>query len=550
MIICDDLQEALGLTSLTIDVDEEAAAVMERLGSGWLKAALLPVLLAYKQRTLVVGVVIQNKEPMLNLGHPFAEYDVDKCEGGNRGSITMVRQDEPECLRLRRQKKFLCLPSESLLDGHGTFTFIRKADRLRTLASHVYSYGYRHHPRILDTYRQKRHTRWGYWREVVYHPFMIEPYEPDPHCMWVAMHWAEPGGAESWGFEQARIAREAGYKVVMTFDRLAPQRIYERAAAVADEVLFNAQVLDGGDDQQLLVPRLLQKYRPSRIHIHHSSLAYDASRDIKAAMPQVKIEDSTHIIEHRNGGFVTASMNKADVLDLHHVISPVLRDELIAEGGVDPQRVVYRPLTRMGVKAAGKKELFSAVPHLTRTPGQKLRVGFLGRLSLQKRPYLFLEVVKELHRSHPDKFEFVMQGSGELNTQTTERISELGLDDVIERRTWGPIDSFLSDVDVLLITSDNEGLTLTTLEASDAQVLVVSADVGSQITVVAREALCPAMSIPFVRKAKQVLTSLADDPDYMSRLLTEQLRMAQKLHQLESASEFFANHYADPQIKE
>ncbi|MBV7364121.1 glycosyltransferase [Actinomycetaceae bacterium TAE3-ERU4] len=534
------LTKRLEVDDVSVRVDEQAAKVIEALGTEWMVAAILPLTITIPRAEVVLKVHLQDSEPMLNLSTPYSYDFASGYSQGFHGEI-VIRSSGPEVSSdIKQQRKVLALPTLELLEGRGDFTFARRDGRLKRVLSKVYSEAYKRTPLLLDTYRQSRNAKWGYYPEPVFRWFNIMPYEPDMKCMWIAMHWAEAGGAESWAFEQARLAKEAGYRVIMTFDRIAPQRMFKRAQECSDVVMFTTHALDDGDDQRVFIPRMLKKYRVGRIHIHHSFSAYNAARDIKLALPQVVIDDTTHITEHRGGGFVTLSRHKSDAIDLHHVISPLLRDTYLLEAGANPEKVVYRPLTRMG----GHEQVISKELS-ARDSSKPLRIGFLGRLSLQKRPYLFVETVKALHDKFGDQVEFLMQGSGDLDAYTTQRIKDLGLENVIERRSWGPVPTFMESVDILLISSDNEGLTLTTIEASAAGVLVLSADVGSQRSVVPAGALLPAMPLPFRKQAVHVVSKILKNPEVFNALLEDQLEMATRLQSLQSASEFFADRYKE-----
>lgn len=174
-----------------------------------------------------------------------------------------------------------------------------------------------------------------------------------------------------------------------------------------------------------------------------------------------------------------------------------------------------------------------------------LRIGFLGRLAPQKRPFLFVELARRLERSAPGRFRFVMQGSGALDDFVTENIARAGLTGNIERRAWGPAEELFKDIDVLAITSDNEGLTLTALEADRKGVVVLSADVGSQVTVVVPQLLAPPTPDAFLRHAVPALRRLADDPARFAELRRAQHELHDHIRAQESASDFMRRYYAD-----
>jgi hypothetical protein len=91
---------------------------------------------------------------------------------------------------------------------------------------------------------------------------------------------------------------------------------------------------------------------------------------------------------------------------------------------------------------------------------------------------------------------------------------------------------------VLVISSDNEGLTLTSLEAERHGVLILSADVGSQRTVVAEPLLVPRPPRKFVAGAARALDVLATVPGAFLHAQREQHALVRALGQRETASSF------------
>jgi glycosyltransferase involved in cell wall biosynthesis len=110
------------------------------------------------------------------------------------------------------------------------------------------------------------------------------------------------------------------------------------------------------------------------------------------------------------------------------------------------------------------------------------------------------------------------------------------LQDVVTLRDErAPVDETLTMIDSLVISSQNEGLTLTALEAVMAGVPVVSAEVGSQKTVVAAEALLPREPHEFVSAATQVISRMARSETFREQVWTQEAALVEDFSQLESA---------------
>ncbi|TVR16252.1 MAG: glycosyltransferase [Planctomycetota bacterium] len=104
-------------------------------------------------------------------------------------------------------------------------------------------------------------------------------------------------------------------------------------------------------------------------------------------------------------------------------------------------------------------------------------IGFLGRMVPIKDPLLFCEVVAAVHNTMP--VQVIMCGDGPLRAAARQRLAALGV------RHWCPgfqdTAQSLAMFDVLLMTSHNEGVPLSIIEATGSGVPVVAPSVGGII---------------------------------------------------------------------
>ena len=137
-----------------------------------------------------------------------------------------------------------------------------------------------------------------------------------------------------------------------------------------------------------------------------------------------------------------------------------------------------------------------------------------------------------------------MHGEGELEAEITRLRDRLGLSGLIQLRdTAVPVSATLADADVLVVSSDNEGLTLTTFEATRAGVPVISTDVGAQASLVADGLLCPRHPYPFLRAARQRVLTMVDSEERRKIWLDEQLAKADRVAGLPDADSWTRNLY-------
>ena len=353
-----------------------------------------------------------------------------------------------------------------------------------------------------------------------------------PRALLFGLHWLELGGAERWALECIAAAKGEGFVPIVLTDRPSSSPWVTRPEMADAVFLPLTSPWEDGEDATLL-NALFEQFDIRGIHVHHCSWLYERLPWIRARWPSVPIADSLHILEWRTGGFVDISVRVSDAIDVHHVISPQLRDYLIER----------QSLPREKVQLATLVDLTHTSRRDSRPSGTGTTVAFVGRLTQQKRPYLFLRLAAQLRKALPDT-RFVVHGEGELSDEITAMSRRLGLSDVLEfRGVESSVSSTLDESEVLVITSDNEGVTLTTFEADAHDTLVVSADVGSQRSVVADDLLCPRHPLPFLSAARSLVVRALTDPAARERWLEEQHRKVAAFDQLPHAREWTRDLY-------
>ena len=107
-----------------------------------------------------------------------------------------------------------------------------------------------------------------------------------------------------------------------------------------------------------------------------------------------------------------------------------------------------------------------------------LLVGWVGRITAIKDPDLFLDSAASVIRDQPG-FRFVLIGDGELREHCRNRIETAGLQRVISLAGWQQhLARVYSDLDLVVLTSINEGTPVSLLEAMASARAFVATDVG------------------------------------------------------------------------
>lgn len=105
-------------------------------------------------------------------------------------------------------------------------------------------------------------------------------------------------------------------------------------------------------------------------------------------------------------------------------------------------------------------------------------VGNAGRLVAGKNHRRFVEVAAEVLRARPDAF-FILAGAGPLEAELREHIRAQGVEGrVLLIGERDDVPELLGALDVFLLTSDREGMSNTTMEASAAGLPCVVTDAG------------------------------------------------------------------------
>lgn len=348
-----------------------------------------------------------------------------------------------------------------------------------------------------------------------------------PPAVIIAMHWLQAGGAERWALETIRIVREAGMLPIVLTDRDSHQPWITREELDGALVLCLSHPIPSLPADEPLLRALLEQFDVRGVLVHHCQWLYDRLPWLRRARPDLEVIDSLHVLEF-GGGFPRAAAVVSGSISLHHVISSQLKSWLVTRRSISPGKIVLAPLVNLTTGGLA----LSASP--TRTDGPPLTLAFVGRLAKQKRPDSFLVLVREAVKAGIP-VRAVMHGDGEMQGVVGRIISRYGLNDVVELRTpQTPVEVTLAEANLLVVTSSNEGITLTTFEALAAGIPVLSTDVGAQAEIVPPDALLPRPVRPMVEAAVTALRRLVE-PDAREDLLLRERAALARLETNESA---------------
>ncbi|MCP4578450.1 MAG: glycosyltransferase [Deltaproteobacteria bacterium] len=111
---------------------------------------------------------------------------------------------------------------------------------------------------------------------------------------------------------------------------------------------------------------------------------------------------------------------------------------------------------------------------------RSILVGIVGRLVAIKHHDMFLEMAKIFLKKNPDiDAKFILVGDGELREELEAHVETLGLKNHVSFCGWRrDLPEVYADLDVLALTSENEGTPVSIIEAMASGTPVISTDAG------------------------------------------------------------------------
>tara|TARA_B100001758_G_C18404814_1_gene611343 strand:- start:698 stop:1885 length:1188 start_codon:yes stop_codon:yes gene_type:complete len=107
-------------------------------------------------------------------------------------------------------------------------------------------------------------------------------------------------------------------------------------------------------------------------------------------------------------------------------------------------------------------------------------IAIIGRLAPIKNHDFFLDVVKKVSKSRKKNIVFLIVGDGELKDSISKNVDQMKQEGIDIRMTsWVKnINEFNAGMDIICLTSNNEGTPVSLIEAQASGVPVISTDVG------------------------------------------------------------------------
>ena len=233
---------------------------------------------------------------------------------------------------------------------------------------------------------------------------------------------------------------------------------------------------------------LIRKFKPDVIHTHTAKAGVlGRLASLLAGRGAVRVHTFHGHLLH---GYFSSSLTKLVILiekffaartSVLIAIGSKVKDDLLAVGigRSDKYRVFFPGLP--APKTGSKVEAQSALG----ISSEVLYCTFVGRLTQIKRPDRLLDVAAECKRRGIE-LRFLVAGEGELFESSKQRAMKEQLN--MTFLGWrSDIDQIFAASDIAILTSDNEGIPLTLIQAAQAGLPIVATNVGSISDIVINE---------------------------------------------------------------
>jgi glycosyltransferase involved in cell wall biosynthesis len=213
------------------------------------------------------------------------------------------------------------------------------------------------------------------------------------------------------------------------------------------------------------------------LHIVHNGFIYDMLPELRYRHPQLKIVST---VFNDRAPYLEQSIKQQDYIDVfttdNNAVGEIYTRKIsgnhpakVIPNGVDTDKT-FNP------KLYDRKDVSKEI----KLNDDELAVFYIGRLSEEKNPDVFVEAAKTYQKQTPKtKVRFYIIGDGPMQKEIVEKIHKEGISNVIYLGYQKDVARYLSAADVFILPSAVEGFPLSILEAMAMKVAVIASNVGA-----------------------------------------------------------------------
>ena len=242
------------------------------------------------------------------------------------------------------------------------------------------------------------------------------------------------------------------------------------------------------------ISQLIDWFQPDIIHTHASKAgALGRLAGIRNKVPIIVHTFHGHVFHSyfnkvKTQAYISIERKLAERSDAIIAISPLQKHELVNEFSIaESEKVKIIPLgfdlSRFKEDQEQKRKEFRDRYHLD---DEYVAIGIIGRLVNIKNHAMFIELAKRIVDKTKKKVKFFIIGDGDLMKELKEHAKRLTLfssdnnyeDDLIFTSWIKNIDKAIAGLDIIVMTSKNEGTPVSLIEAQAGERAIVSTEVG------------------------------------------------------------------------
>jgi glycosyltransferase involved in cell wall biosynthesis len=235
--------------------------------------------------------------------------------------------------------------------------------------------------------------------------------------------------------------------------------------------------------------QIIQEFQPDIVHTHASKAGALGRRAANACKVPVVVHTFHGHVFHsyfgkvKTGIFKTIERRLAKKTDAIVAISEIQKKELTSVHGIcAPEKVHVVPLG-FDLQQFHDKKLSERdkTRKMYNIGDDEIAIGIIGRLAPIKNHDYFLDVIEAVLEKTIKKVKCFIVGDGPERNQIEERVNLLNAknNNALVLTSWiSDIGTFNAGMDVICLTSKNEGTPVSLIEAQASGIPVVTTDVG------------------------------------------------------------------------
>lgn len=293
--------------------------------------------------------------------------------------------------------------------------------------------------------------------------------------------WIIIGGADIFNLELIKRLDKNKYTFTLISTEPAINNLRQKIENIAD--VYDITSFIECKDYISFIKYIMEKNNINMIFNTSSFFGYSILPYLKGMYPQIPIVDYIHMEEwyNRNGGYARSSSMLEGIIDKTLVCNSVTEEILVnyfkrkdnevetVYIGVDTEKFNPDKYDKMQLRKKYGLE-----------NNNKIIIGYICRISEQKRPMLLAEIIKKTISRRKDVL-FLIVGDGSMLKNLKETLKMKKLQENIKfLPSTNKTPEMYRISDITINCSIKEGLALTAYESLSMGVPVISADVGGQ----------------------------------------------------------------------